>query len=235
MTEGEQQRLGFSAVGGRAAKAEKIVAILAAAGCPLNPDDRVLDLGCGSGEIAAHLARLAHVTCADAVDQRVAGRDQPFIQVADGLPVAPAVFDVVLSNHVIEHVDDAAQHLREIRRVLRPGGAAYLATPNRLWPWEVHARVTLLHYLPTPLFDALARRLGRLHEPVRLLTLASLRRLAGDDFAIEVWHPRILHAPTRFALNVPPRVRRLLAWLPMSLLQATAALQPTLILVLRAR
>ncbi len=43
-------------------------------------------------------------------------------------------FDWVIANHVLEHVADDAQSLREIRRVLRPGGKAILQTPyaNRL-------------------------------------------------------------------------------------------------------
>ena len=53
MTEGAQKRVGFSAIDGREAKAKKILAILAAAGRPLKPTQNVLDLGCGSGEIAA--------------------------------------------------------------------------------------------------------------------------------------------------------------------------------------
>lgn len=57
MTEGVNERLGFSAVGGREAKAQKIAAILAAAGYPLKPADKVLDLGCGSGAIAATQAK----------------------------------------------------------------------------------------------------------------------------------------------------------------------------------
>jgi SAM-dependent methyltransferase len=42
---------------------------------------------------------------------------------------ADASFDWVIANHVLEHVADDAQALREIRRVLRPGGKAVLQTP----------------------------------------------------------------------------------------------------------
>jgi 2-polyprenyl-3-methyl-5-hydroxy-6-metoxy-1,4-benzoquinol methylase len=63
------------------------------------------------------------------------------------LPFPDEYFDVVVSNHVIEHVSDQQLHLSEIARVLKPNGVVYLATPNRLWPWEVHYRVLVLHYL----------------------------------------------------------------------------------------
>ena len=209
MTEGAQKRMGFSAIGGREAKAEKILAILAAADSPLKPADRVLDLGCGSGEIAAQLATIAQVSCADAIDQRTQGKELPFHLVRDTLPFADGAFDIVVSNHVIEHLPELAIHLREVRRVLRPGGIAYLATPNRWWPWEFHARLPLLHFLPAELFSRLAMRWGRLTEPVHLLSLGQLKGLAGSLFDIDVWHPRLLHA--------------------------SAGLQPTLILLLRAR
>jgi SAM-dependent methyltransferase len=235
MTVGTQKRLGFSAIGGRKAKAEKIAAILAAAGSPLKPGDQLLDLGCGSGEIAAQLATRARVTCCDALDQRIQGVDLPFTAAGLTLPFANASFDVVVTNHVIEHIPDAAIHVAEIRRVLRPGGIAYLATPNRWWPWEFHARMLLLHYLPAGLFSQLAMRWGRLTEPVRLLSLGQLRGLADDLFDIDVWHPRILQEPSRYALNLPPAVGSILHLIPQSLLYASAGVQPTLILVMRAR
>jgi SAM-dependent methyltransferase len=45
------------------------------------------------------------------------------------LPYADARFDVVMCNHVLEHVEDDRLALREIQRVLRPGGRAILMSP----------------------------------------------------------------------------------------------------------
>lgn len=232
MTEGAHTRLGFSAIGGRKAKAEKIAAILAAAGRPLKPTDEVLDLGCGSGEIAEHLGTRAQVVCADAQDQRTQGRDLPFRLVDRELPFEPDRFDVVISNHVIEHTQDPAGHLREIRRILKPAGIVYLATPNRLWPWEVHARVVFLHYLPWRIFSRLGMALGRLHEPVRLLSLRRLQQMISGQYRSETWHQRIIQDPERFALKIPNTIRTLLSRTPTRALEVTAALQPTLILLL---
>lgn len=47
----------------------------------------------------------------------------------EAMPFAEATFDLVIANHVLEHVDDDLRALREIRRVLRPGGRAILQTP----------------------------------------------------------------------------------------------------------
>lgn len=211
MTEGTHQRLGFSAIGDRKAKAEKIAAILAAAGRPLNPTDDVLDLGCGSGETLTYLAQLARVSCADAIDQRTQGRELPFHVVGETLPFADNAFDVIVANYVIEHVPDAATHLRVIHRVLRPDGVVYMATPNRWWVWEFHAHVPLLHFLPAGLFSRLAMRWGRLSEPVQLLSLQQLSVLAREFFDVDTWHPRILNDPARYALNLSPNVARMFA------------------------
>ncbi len=54
--------------------------------------------------------------------QRVAGTDLPF---PDGS------FDVVISLDVFEHIPDSDAHLREVARVLRPGGSYLLQTPNK--------------------------------------------------------------------------------------------------------
>lgn len=233
MSEGATNRVGFSAIGGRKAKAEKIAAILAAAGWPLKPDDKVLDLGCGSGEIAAYLADFADLVCADAVDQRTSGRELPFVLADQVERLADASFDVVVSNHVIEHTIDRAAHIALIERVLRRGGVAYLATPNRWWPWEVHARLPLLHYLPWRLFSQLGMAVGRLDEPVRLLSLMQLKALARQRLSIDIWHHRVLKRPTDFALRLTPFMATILAAVPERLLRATAALQPTLIVLLR--
>ncbi len=235
MTKGADKRLGFSVTEGRTAKAEKIAAILAAAGRPLVTSDNVLDLGCGNGEIAEYLSADCRMSCADAADQRTHGLKLPFHIVGTLLPFPDASFDVVLSNHVIEHTPDPDTHVREIRRILKPEGVAYLATPNRLWPWEVHARLPMIHYLPWRLFSGIGKALGRLHEPVRLLTPRGLRQAACERFSVQVWHHKILSDPGAYALSLPDWLNRLLRATPRSLLKLTAAIQPTLIVLLNPK
>ncbi len=57
------------------------------------------------------------------------------------LPFADAEADIVLAGEILEHVVDTEGFLREIARVLGPGGAVVLSTPNILW-WK--HRLTLL-------------------------------------------------------------------------------------------
>ena len=110
---------------------------------------RVLDLGCGSGYGAAMLARsAANVTgvdvARDAVDHASShyARDNlGFLPIDPGqpLPFPAASFDLVTSFQVIEHVSDVRGYLREIKRVLAPGGVFIVATPDRsarLFPFQ---------------------------------------------------------------------------------------------------
>ena len=100
----------------------------------------VLDAGCGGGGMPLSFAEEARQVVgidlaprfADAGHKLAAEhglRNLHFTR-ADGqaLPFPDASFDMVLSHAVIEHVADAALYLRELARVLKPGGAMYLST-----------------------------------------------------------------------------------------------------------
>ena len=63
------------------------------------------------------------------------------VNLNDDLPFRSAQFDLVMMLEVVEHLADIPHMLREIARVMKPGGVAILSTPNRL---NVTSR---LHYL----------------------------------------------------------------------------------------
>ena len=78
------------------------------------------------------------------------------------LPFSTASFDVIESMDVIEHTPDPLDYLRELARVLAPGGVVLLVTPNRLWPVEQHLGFAGPPWLPVRVADALFALLGRL-------------------------------------------------------------------------
>lgn len=119
----------------RNAKAKQVEAIITdAVGRPIT-GMRVLDVGSGNGDIAEFFARQNQVDSVDVEDRRREPGAANFVSVDDEqLPFPDATFDLVLSHHVIEHVSDHGAHLQELRRVVRPDGHVYLATPNRSSP-----------------------------------------------------------------------------------------------------
>ena len=117
---------------------------------------RILEVGTGAGGIAAyfgnHPTLECEVTSVDVTDSRNVFEGYRFQLVTDTrLPFADAEFDVVISNHVIEHVGEGEaqlHHLRELRRVMELKGVGYLAQPNRWMLVEPHYKLPLLSWLP---------------------------------------------------------------------------------------
>lgn len=138
----------------RQRKAEKIECLLG-----LEPRDepyRLLEVGCGSGGISHYFATRSRLRCEvhaiDVHDNRQVTAGYAF-RLVDGvdIPFPDGHFDIVLSNHVIEHVGPAeaqAAHLRELLRVCAPGGTGYLAVPNRWMLVEPHYRLPFLSWWP---------------------------------------------------------------------------------------
>lgn len=97
---------------------------------------RLLDLGCGAGHVSFHLAPLvAEVVAYDlstqmldvvatAARERGLGNIRTEQGAAEHLPFADASFDFVFSRYSAHHWSDVGQALREVRRVLKPGGVA---------------------------------------------------------------------------------------------------------------
>jgi SAM-dependent methyltransferase len=129
----------------------------------------VLDAGCGGGGMPLSFAEEARqVVGIDLAPRFVdAGhrladerglRNLHFTR-ADGqaLPFPDASFDMVLSHAVIEHVADAARYMRELARVLKPGGTMYLSTAPYLSFAGAHLPRLVV---PLPLHLLLGRRLS---------------------------------------------------------------------------
>ena len=113
------------------------------------PQARVLDLGGGMGRIAVPLARTHTVTLGDisaemlsqaASAASAAGVPREAltlveVDAARPLPFASASFDVALAIDLMVHLPDPVATLRELRRVLAPGGQLLVDTTNRHPQW----------------------------------------------------------------------------------------------------
>jgi ubiquinone/menaquinone biosynthesis C-methylase UbiE len=85
---------------------------------------------------------------------------------ADGsaLPIEDKSIDVVVFNHIYEHVVDAGKVLDEIRRVLRDDGVAYFGFGNKHGVMEPHYRLPFLSWLPRSAADRYVSAFGRADE-----------------------------------------------------------------------
>lgn len=192
----------------------------------LPPGARVLDLGCGGGSFDT-ARRDVHLVRLD-IDPPQARRAGMFVAAdAARLPFPSGCFDLVISNHSLEHIAGLEACLSELGRVLRPGGAFYAAAPDagtlqdRIYRWlgrggghvnpflrpeDVTARVEQLAGLPCRSvrtlysgFSFLNRHGFRARPPRRIALFAF-----GSErcLAVAVWMARAIDAWTGSRLSV---------------------------------
>lgn len=102
---------------------------------PSSPGARVLDVGCGVGQVVKRLAEAgceAHGVDVSEPNIAKAKRFSPHCQVYDGkkLPYADAFFEAAGALNVLEHVEEPEAFILELARVVRPGGRVILSSPN---------------------------------------------------------------------------------------------------------
>jgi 2-polyprenyl-3-methyl-5-hydroxy-6-metoxy-1,4-benzoquinol methylase len=160
----------------------------------------ILDIGCGNGEISEYMRRGANsVFSVDIEDQRVNKKDENFTLVqSEHLPYSDNSFDLVLSNHIIEHVKDYKLHIDEIDRVLKQSGVVYMATPNRVFPYEFHYRVWFLHWLPPVVFWSFLKIMGKYQEHLTLQTPVKLKAELKKRFQVKNYTYDILKNPEKY-------------------------------------
>ncbi len=100
------------------------------------------------------------------------------------MPFGDQSFDVVLCNHVLEHVDNDIQALREIRRVLRPGGFAILQVP---------------FFAPVPEVTLEDTKVSDPRERERLFGQDDHVRKFGKDYADRINRSGLMAQPDDFA------------------------------------
>ena len=125
----------------RAGQQRRLEMIVRAAGGRIK--GHIFENGCGVGMYVEHLAELGGTVYGLEFDfERAseAARNSLRIMNAAGefLPIPSSTFDLILSHEVIEHVQDDHLAIREMVRVLNPGGRIVLFCPNRGYPFETH-------------------------------------------------------------------------------------------------
>jgi SAM-dependent methyltransferase len=195
-------------------------------------DARILDIGTSTGTNLRMLRELGytHAEGLDASEEAVrwcAEKGYGKVTMGDvcALPFADETFDCVLATDIIEHVDDDAAALREIRRVLKPGGRVLITVPAFMALWglqdevgqhkrryrarQLRSRVeaaglhtqakfyfNYLLFLPILCVRSIVRALKiRRLQNENQLNSPLLNRLLRAVFRVDVWSARVLHPP----------------------------------------
>jgi SAM-dependent methyltransferase len=116
------------------------------AGLALPPRARILDAGCGSGRNMVELARRGVVSGIELSDTSVSlARARGAGEVVSGsvlqMPFESDSFDLAVCLDVIEHLEDDRGALRELRRVVAPGGWLLVTVPAYQWLWSGHDEI----------------------------------------------------------------------------------------------
>lgn len=180
---------------------------------------RILDAGCGSGRNMVDLASHGAIHGIELSDASVAvARRREIGEVVQGsvleMPFADDSFDLAVCLDVIEHLDDDRAALRELRRVLAPGGALLVTVPAYQWLWSGHDEINHHHrrYNRATLLAAaqdagwscqLATYFNSLLLPVAIL-LRVLERVQtkakATESSLDLWVPP---APLNWLLQQP--------------------------------
>jgi len=196
---------------------------------------RALDIGCSAGFISDELRLAGAQVIGLDIDapglSRANGRfgdDVEFISASgDAMPILSQSVDIVVFNHIYEHVPDPDAVVAEIRRVLKDDGVVYLGMGNRLGIVEPHYRLPFLSWLPQKLADRYVRRAGRAdsyYETFR--TRPGLRRMCAS-LAVWDYTYAVVAEPQRFAADdlVPGPLRKA----PLAFWRAISPIMPTYI------
>ncbi len=108
---------------------------------PKTPDFRLLDVGCGAGNMIHHLSHYGQVKGLE-IDPRPVkvarqrGYDVDQFDVTQPMPFDDNTFDAVTALDVIEHNEDDLAILADSFRVLKPGGHLIITVPALMWLWS---------------------------------------------------------------------------------------------------
>jgi SAM-dependent methyltransferase len=191
---------------------------------------RVLDFGCGRGELVRQARAAGYEAYGCDFAAELAGNHCSTIETPYRLPYPDAHFDCVVSDQVLEHVMDYDAALAEMRRVLRPGGVFLHLFPSRLMPIEPHTWMPLGTIIRAPGWLRLWAALGVRNAFQRGMSAAEVARRDRDYLMANTHYPSrgkirayftrhlgaCIFVERHYLPHSPQRALRMLARMPLS-------------------
>lgn len=181
----------------------------------LTDDLAVLEIGAGDLALSRRLAGMVgEVHAVDVASEIAGGETSPanlHIYLTDGprLPLADDSVVLAYSNQLIEHLHphDAVEHLREVFRVLEPGGRYLCVTPNELTgPWDI-SRMFSTTAMGLHLHEYSNRELAALLGGVGFGDIRAVVPARSSAREVPAW---LFTTPELVLQALPPRARRAL-------------------------
>ena len=190
---------------------------------------RILDVGCGTGANLLMLSKYGDAEGVDISEDALAfcrdrGLDKVRLGAGEELPYDDGTFDLVTALDVVEHMDNDLAGLKEMRRVLRPGGRVLLFVPTFMFLWGLQDDVShhrrryrlsqlrrvlekagfeierttyanITFFFPILLIRQLMRVTGIKAESENNINVSAFNGVLGKLFGAESWILRYMNLP----------------------------------------
>lgn len=224
-------------------KAKKIIAILKDFSKNSNSNPSlfsVLELGCSAGGMTHLFAKYFKKIVAVDIDIKAieiaksSNKDKNVLfQLSDALnlPFNDQSFDLVICNHVYEHVPSAQKMMKEIHRVLKTEGMCYFSGPNKYTFIEPHYFLPFLSWFPKKLANYYVRLFNKSDIYYETpLSYSKLKELAFR-FNIADYTLEVVKYPKRFLTSYP--LQNLISLIPKFALRIFVYNMPSFFWILR--
>lgn len=225
----------------RKIKAGKMLSILKDAGLLENPEGVALDIGCSGGFFVTALSQYySYVIGLDIDSDALKIADQEFntnktvFLAADSmvLPLSDESIDLVICNHVYEHVPDSDRLFSEIYRVLKNDGGVYFGAASRLTLIEPHYHLPFLSWLPKKIAHTYMRLMKRgdyYYENLR--TNKGIHKLI-KNFKIKDYTLKVIKEPDKYEARDLIKQGSLVEKIPLFVWKACYKILPGYIYIL---
>lgn len=198
----------------------------------------ILDIGTGSGYIAYEISKnCKSLVSVDVTDERLEKKGYEFIKISDEhLPLEENIFDIVISNQVIEHVQNQNLHISEIYRVLKKEGLLYLSTPNKYWIIDPHYYVPFISWFyPSKFGGFVLKILKNKSWDTYPLSYKQILKLTKNKFEINNISLIAIKHPEKYKLDMFKKIQPITKLFPIKLLELLNPIIPGYIVVLRKK